>query len=114
MKARLEYLRRQRELLVSQAAAQRSEVSYIASHLQKRLWLVDTGFAIVRAIRIHPVLAVASTTLLLPASRNKLLFWTSRLFTAWEMFNLVRKQWSAVSRRTRGDGEHNKLIDIHP
>lgn len=95
MNVRLENLRRQRGLLVSQAAAQRSEVSYIASHLQKRLWLVDMGFVIVRAIRIHPVLAVASTTLLLPASRNKLLFWTSSLFTAWKMFNQVRKQWNA-------------------
>ncbi|MEQ6342435.1 MAG: hypothetical protein M3A44_12505 [Gammaproteobacteria bacterium] len=101
MNARVEYLRRRRELLVSQAAAQRSEVSFVALHLQKRLRLVDTGVAIVQAMRIHPVLtvlAVASTTLLLPAPRNKLLFWPSRLFTAWELFSLTRKQWHAAKR----------------
>ncbi|MBI2779866.1 MAG: hypothetical protein HYX62_08835 [Gammaproteobacteria bacterium] len=96
MNTRVEYLRRRRELLVSQAAAQRSEASFIALHLQKRLRLVDTGFAIVQAMRIHPVLAVASATLLLPTPRNKLLFWPSRLFTAWELFGLARKQWHAV------------------
>lgn len=96
MKARSEYLRRRREFLVLQAAAQRIEVSSIAGHLQKRLWLVDTGIAIVRVMRSNPILAVASTALLLPASRHKLLLWTSRLFTAWKMYNLVRKQWGAV------------------
>ncbi len=96
MNARVEYLRRRRELLVSQAAAQRSEVSFVALHLQKRLRLVDMGFAIVQAMRIHPMLAVASATLLLPTPRNKLLFWPSRLFTAWELFRLVRKQWPAA------------------
>ncbi len=96
MNARVEYLRRRRELLVSQAAAQRSEVSFVALHLQKRLRLVDTGFAIVQTMHMHPILAVASATLLLPTPRNKLLFWPSRLFTAWELFGLVRKQWHAV------------------
>ncbi len=92
MNVRMESLRRRREFLVSQAPAQRSELTDIALHLQKRLRLVDMGFAMVKAVRIHPVLAVASTTLLWPASRNKLLFWTSRLFTAWKLFKLVRKQ----------------------
>jgi len=93
MNARLEFLRRRRELLVLQAAAQRSEVSYAASHLQKRLWLLDIGFAIVQAVRIHPLLAVTSATLLLRTPRNTLLLWTGRLLTAWELFGAVRKQW---------------------
>ncbi len=93
MSARREFLRRRREFLVSQATAQRSELSYVASHLQKRLWLVDMGFAIVQAVRIHPVLAVTGATLLLRAPRNKLLLWVSRLLTARELFEAVRKQW---------------------
>jgi hypothetical protein len=96
MKARIEYLRRRRESLVERAAAQRSEVSSVALHLQQRLWPVDMGFAIVQAIRVHPLLAVTSATLLLPAPRSKLLLWSSRLFTAWELFCLVRKQWRAA------------------
>ncbi len=96
MNARVAYLRRRRELLISQAADQRSEVSSIALHLQQRLRPVDTGFAIVQTLRKHPVMALTSATLLLPASKNKLLRWSSRLFTAWELFYLVHKQWHAV------------------
>lgn len=99
MNARVKYLRQRRELLVSQAAAQRSEVSFIAQNLQQRLWLVDTGFAMVQAIRAHPGLATASATLFLPTSKSKLLIWSRRLFTGWELFVLVRSQW----RATRGD-----------
>lgn len=93
MNARLEYLRRRREYLVSQAAAQRSEVAYIVVQLQEPLRLLDMGFAIVKAARMHPVLAVTGITLFLRAPRNKLLLWGSRLFTAWELFTVVRKQW---------------------
>lgn len=93
MNARMEFLRRRREFLVSQAAAQRSEASYVASHLQKRLRLLDIGFAVVQAVRIHPLLAVTSATLLLRTPRNRMLLWASRLFTAWELFEAVRKQW---------------------
>lgn len=98
MSVRLEYLRRRRELLVLQAAAQRSEVSYVAIQLKKRLRLVDIGLAMVATLRYHPVLAMASTALL-SAPRNKLLLWTSRLFTAWELFSVVRTRW-----RRRQDG----------
>ena len=89
----MKFLRRRREFLVSQASAQRSEVSYAASRLQKRLRLLDIGFAIVQAVRIHPLLAVTGATLLLRAPRNKLLLWTGQVFTAWELFEAVRKQW---------------------
>lgn len=93
MNARMRILQRRRELLVSQAAAQRSEVSYVTTHLQERLRPLEFGFAIVQAVRIHPVLAAASATLLLRAPRNKLLLWAGRLFSAWELFDTVRKQW---------------------
>lgn len=93
MNPRKEYLRRRRELLVSQAAAQRSEVSYITTHLQKKLRWVDTGFAVGQALRMHPVLAVAGVSLLLRVARTRRLLWAGQLFTAWELFNMVRKQW---------------------
>jgi hypothetical protein len=99
MKARVEYLRRRRESLVAQAAMQRNEVPSIAAQLQKSLWPVDMVFAILQSIRVHPLLAVASSTLMLSDSRRKLLLWSSRLFTAWELFNLVRKQWPAAKQK---------------
>ena len=93
MNKRLEYLRRRRKLLVSQAAVQRSEVAVIAEELQPRLRFVEMGFAVVQAIRFHPALATVSATLMLPAPKNKLLRWGSRVFTVWEVFSLARKQW---------------------
>jgi len=97
MNARVEYLRRRRELLITRAADQRSEISSIALHLQQNLRPVDMGFAIVQTLRKHPVMVLVSATLLLAASKNKLLLWSSQLFTAWELFSVVRKHWR-VSR----------------
>ena len=94
MSARSENLRLRREWLVSQAAAQRSEVSFIASDLQQSLRWVDRGFAVGQALRAHPVLAVAGASMLLRTTRNKRLLWAGQLFTAWELFSVVRKQLS--------------------
>jgi len=93
MKSRTEYLRRRRELLISQAAVQRSEVSLISSELQQDLRFVDMGFSIVRAMRAYPGLIAASATLLLPAPRNKILRWSGRLFAAWGLGVVVLRQW---------------------
>lgn len=95
MKKRLIYLKQRRALLVSQAAVQRSELPFIAQDLQQHLRLVDMALAIVKVMREHPALTLASATLLLPSPRNKLLLWSGRLFTSWEVFMLVRKQWLA-------------------
>ena len=95
MKSRAEYLKRRRELLVSQAAVQRSEVSCISSELQHDLRFVDMGFSMVQAIRAYPGLIAASATLLMPAPRNKILRWSGRLFAAWELGALVIMQWRA-------------------
>jgi hypothetical protein len=99
MMKRLIYLKRRRALLVSQAAVQRSELSFSAQDLQQHLRLVDLGLALVQAIRKHPAIMLISATLLMPAPRNKLLRWSGRLFTSWELFTLVREQW----RNTRSD-----------
>ena len=93
MKARLDYLKRRRALLISQAAAQRTSLPFSAQDLQHHLRFIDMGFSLVQVIRKHPALTVASTTLLLPRGRNKFLLWSSRLLTSWEVFALVRKQW---------------------
>lgn len=93
MSTRKEYLRLRREWLVSKAAAERSEVAYDASHLQKSLRWVDTGFAVGHMLRTHPVLALAGVSLLLRTAKTKRLLWAGQLFTAWELFSVVRKQW---------------------
>lgn len=97
MNKRLNYLKRRRALLISQAAVQRSELAYSAQELQQHLRLVDMGFTIVKVIREHPALTLASASLFFPARQNKLILWSSRLFTSWEVFSLVRKQWRKAS-----------------
>ena len=93
MTSRKDALRQRRESLSAQAAAQRGEALYIASQLQKRLRWADLGFAAGRALRAHPLLAVTGASLLMSTANSKRLFWIGRLFTAWELFNVVRKQW---------------------
>lgn len=93
MNARKDHLRLRRERLISQAAAQRSEIAFIASRLHERLRWVDRGYALGQALRAHPVLAVAGVSLLLRTSRTRGLLWAGQLFTVWELFNMVRRQW---------------------
>jgi len=93
MRARLAYLQQRRALLVSRAAAQRTEFNHSALGLQHHLRYVDMGISLVQIMRKHPALSIAGATLLLPTPRSKLLIWASRLFTSWEVFTLVRSQW---------------------
>jgi len=94
MSSRKAPILRRREWLVSQAADQRSEITFVASELQRSFRWVDMGFAVGQALRTHPRLAIAGSSLLLRVSNSKRLLWAGRLFTAWELFNLVRSQWS--------------------
>lgn len=93
MNGRLETLRLRRELLVAQAAAQRSETAYLATQLQTRLRLVDIGFALLRTVRLHPVLIASGAALLLRTPRRRLSLWAGRLVTSWELLQAVRAQW---------------------
>lgn len=98
MSGRKEYLRLRRERLVSQASAQRNEIADIAGRLQENLRWVDKGFVLGRALRAHPVLAVAGASLLLRVTKARRLLWFGQLFTAWELFSAVRTQWDQRRR----------------
>ncbi len=91
MNAKKAYLRRRREFLISQAEAQRSEVSYLTLRIQERLRIVDMGLAIAKTIRAHRLLLMTGAALLWRPRRHKLLSWSSGLFTAWRAFKLIRK-----------------------
>lgn len=94
MNAHKDYLRLRREGLVMQAAFQRGELSAITVHLQTKLQWVDRGFSIGKALHSHPVIAVAAGSLLLRATKSNRLIRVSQLFTAWEIFSIVRNQLS--------------------
>jgi hypothetical protein len=94
MTSRKAYLRQRRERLVSQAAYQRNEMTYVATELQRSFRWVDIGFAVGQTLRTHPLLAVAGSSLLLRVSNSKRLLIAGQLLTAWELFNVVRRQWN--------------------
>lgn len=100
MSARSDLLRNRRESLVSQAAAQRDELSFVAAQLQQRMRIVDLGFSVGQILRDHPLLALAGTSLLLRVPHNKLVTWMSRAYLGWQLFNEVRKQWVQQGRNT--------------
>lgn len=100
MNTRQEYLRLRRARLIAQAAEQRGEVSAIVAQLRSRLRWMDIGFAVGQTLRMHPVLTAAGASLLLRAHKGKQLSWPGRLFTAWELFNILRKQWSKRNPQT--------------
>lgn len=93
MSSRKAYLLRRREWLVSQAAVQRSEITSVASELQRSLRWVDMGFALGQTLRTYPLLAVAGGSLLLRVSNSRRLLWAGRLFTAWQLYDVVHTQW---------------------
>ncbi|TVO53408.1 YqjK family protein [Denitromonas halophila] len=96
MSARKDDLRRRREKLVGQAAAQRDEMSSIAADLQSTFRWADRGFAVGQVLRSHPALAMAAGSLLVRVSRSHWLVRVGQVFTAWELFSIVRKRWTRI------------------
>jgi hypothetical protein len=99
MTAYCEYLRRRRELLISRAAAQRSEIAYTVTRLQGSMHMVDRLFGLGRSsLRLvpmfMPVLAVAGGLLLWGVPRGKLWRWGGRLFAAWKLLRYLRRHWA--------------------
>lgn len=92
MNARMDYLRRRREYLVSQSAAQRSEVALLGASLQQRLRVADAAYAAARSPLVLPLLAVAGVLLLRRTPRRKLWHWGGRLFAAWRLFRMARRR----------------------
>ncbi|MBK8163146.1 MAG: hypothetical protein IPK65_08350 [Gammaproteobacteria bacterium] len=95
MSGRREYLRLRREYLVSQAAAQRSEVAWLAGNLQRRLRVADVALAAARSPLILPVLGVGAALLLRRTPRKRILSWSGRLFAAWRLFRMMRRRFSS-------------------
>lgn len=93
MNARIQGLRRHRERLLTEVAAQRDELADIGLNLQEKVRWLDRGYVLGQALRKYPLLAIAGGSLLLPAGRSSRLLWASKLVTAWGLFGMVRKHW---------------------
>jgi hypothetical protein len=78
MSPRHEYLRLRRELLVSLAEAQRTEIGYLVARLSGPLRLIDTAIAAGRALNTFRLVSQAGLALF-SRRRKGVMFWTGVL-----------------------------------
>ncbi len=101
MSAELNAVVRRRQTLVARAAAQRAELAMLVARWEQPLRIADAAYRVGRAVRTHQALVTLATTLLvLTPQRHRLLMWMGRLLSLWELYRVVRAQWSA---RREGD-----------
>lgn len=93
MNIRIAAIRHRRALLIARAALQRTQVAQALQPWQKPLALVDMLVVAVRAVRQHPVFAAVGSSLFISATRHRWLLWAGRLFTLWQVAQVVRAQW---------------------
>jgi len=95
LKTRGEYLRLRRETLVALAAAQRSEIAYHGTNVQRSLRWMDGVIYVARTVPVLPAFLVAASLLLLRAPRHNLLLWSGRLIAGWKLLRLLRARPSS-------------------
>ena len=99
MNMRIAAIRHRRALLIARAALQRTQMAQVVQAWRKPLAMVDSVAEVVRTVRQHPVFAAVGTSLFLSSRRYRWLLWAGRLFTLWEVVQVVRGQWPKASDR---------------
>jgi hypothetical protein len=92
MNMRIATLRHRRSLLIARAALQREQLAQALQPWQKPLAVADAVAEMARAVRQHPVFAAVGTSLFLSFTRHRWLLWAGRLFTLWELVQVVRSR----------------------
>lgn len=93
MNTRIAAIRHRRALLIARAGLQRVQLAQAFQPWHKPLAMVDAVAQVVRAIRQYQVFAAAGTSLFMLTTRHRWLLWAGRLFTLWEVVQVVRTQW---------------------
>lgn len=93
MNTRIAAIRHRRALLIARAELQRLQLAQALQPWQKPLAMVDAVAEVVRAVRLYQVFAAVGTSLFMLNTRHRWLLWAGRLFTLWEVTQVVRKQW---------------------
>jgi hypothetical protein len=94
MSQRLEDIQRRKHLLISRAAAQRSELAYLTQTvLNKRLLFIEDVLGVLRAFRVHPVLAGVAISSVLLSPIHRVFLWAGRIYVGWEVYQAIREQW---------------------
>ena len=95
MSQRLEDIQRRKQLLISRAAAQRSELAYLTQTvINKRLLFIEDTLAVLRAFRVHPVLAGVAISTVLLSPLHRMFLWAGRIYAGWEIYQVIRAQWT--------------------
>ncbi|MGA9032307.1 MAG: YqjK-like family protein [Sulfuricaulis sp.] len=97
MNTRLEQLTRRRVALVAQAAVQREEVGRLMQPWRATLALADHGIALVRTLRMLPLVIAVGVGFLVATRRNRLSAWIELIWIAWQFY----------SKLTAGVGKKN-------
>jgi hypothetical protein len=102
---RLQELIRKRERLIAHAATQRAQVAELVESLHTPLAIADGAYRIAQVIRRHPAIAAAATVAMFAQTRqHRLLLWSGRLFSLWELYRSLREQWPRRERPPREAG----------
>jgi len=94
MNARLTAIARQRAALVTQAAAQRSELGRWLQPWQKPLSLVDRGIALARHVRANPLALAIGVLLLFRLGSGRWSVWAGRFWTGWQIYQSLHGRQS--------------------
>jgi hypothetical protein len=92
-------------LLVARAATQRAQIAELVEGLHTPLAIADGAYRIAQVIRRHPAIAAAATVAMFAQTRqHRLLLWSGRLFSLWELYRSLREQWPRRERPAREGG----------
>ena len=105
MSTRLQELIRKRQRLVAHAATQRAQVAELVESLHGPLAIADGAYRVAQVIRRHPAISAAATVAMFAQARqHRLLLWSGRLFSLWELYRSLREQWPRRERSARQPG----------
>lgn len=99
MNARLASVVRRRQALVARASAQRADFTALAARWRGTLAVADAAYRVGLAVRWHPVISTVVLALLVRSRQHRMLAWSGRLFTLWELYRAYREQWPRSTQR---------------
>jgi len=94
MNAKLTRIAHHRANLIERAAAQRSEIGYLAQPWISPLSFIDRGAALMRRVRMHPLAVAIGVLLVLRLGRSGWSLWAGRLWTGWQLYQTLQNQQS--------------------
>ncbi len=93
MSKRLEEVARRKQILVERAAHQRAELSEISSRIRSPFEVGHTLIGISRALKAHPLIAAAASSIIVSGYATRLVKSTAELLRLWWLLIPVWAWW---------------------